>query len=101
MCDSCRQTSRPPRFFCSVYDGRIHLQTSAIGSSLLYFTLHSQHRQQLRSEICEEMPVSSDASASDIRNACNNKHLRIVTLLDRKSTRLNSSHVSISYAVFC
>src|SRR5699024_12441838 len=23
------------------------------------------------------------------------------TLLDRKSTRLNSSHVSISYAVFC
>src|SRR5207249_6406072 len=24
-----------------------------------------------------------------------------VTLLDRKSTRLNSSHVSISYAVFC
>src|SRR5207249_8243706 len=24
-----------------------------------------------------------------------------VSLLDRKSTRLNSSHVSISYAVFC
>src|SRR5699024_11927678 len=25
----------------------------------------------------------------------------IAVLLDRKSTRLNSSHVSISYAVFC
>src|SRR5699024_11225550 len=25
----------------------------------------------------------------------------IVTMIDRKSTRLNSSHVSISYAVFC
>src|SRR5699024_12330970 len=25
----------------------------------------------------------------------------IICLLDRKSTRLNSSHVSISYAVFC
>src|SRR5436305_8436150 len=25
----------------------------------------------------------------------------LVTLLDRKSTRLNSSHVRISYAVFC
>src|SRR5690625_6435251 len=25
----------------------------------------------------------------------------IVVLLDRKSTRLNSSHVAISYAVFC
>src|SRR5207249_9702582 len=24
-----------------------------------------------------------------------------LTILDRKSTRLNSSHVSISYAVFC
>src|SRR5438067_7004583 len=33
------------------------------------------------------------------------RHLRTGTdvygLLDRKSTRLNSSHVSISYAVFC
>src|SRR6266542_1504202 len=26
---------------------------------------------------------------------------RAITPLDRKSTRLNSSHVSISYAVFC
>src|SRR5207249_11468047 len=25
----------------------------------------------------------------------------LISLLDRKSTRLNSSHVSISYAVFC
>src|SRR5207249_10470194 len=29
------------------------------------------------------------------------KGLRVLRLLDRKSTRLNSSHVSISYAVFC
>src|SRR5699024_11733211 len=27
--------------------------------------------------------------------------LILIVLLDRKSTRLNSSHVSISYAVFC
>src|SRR5699024_1060642 len=27
--------------------------------------------------------------------------LRIKLIIDRKSTRLNSSHVSISYAVFC
>src|SRR5699024_11507486 len=31
----------------------------------------------------------------------NQLDLRILFLLDRKSTRLNSSHVSISYAVFC
>src|SRR5699024_11385405 len=29
------------------------------------------------------------------------KHARALTRQDRKSTRLNSSHVSISYAVFC
>src|SRR5690606_2002260 len=28
-------------------------------------------------------------------------HLRTLTGIDRKSTRLNSSHVKISYAVFC
>src|SRR5699024_11715563 len=28
-------------------------------------------------------------------------HFQFVFLRDRKSTRLNSSHVSISYAVFC
>src|SRR3712207_6902964 len=27
--------------------------------------------------------------------------LAVLTLLDRKSTRLNSSHANISYAVFC
>src|SRR4051812_49650799 len=27
--------------------------------------------------------------------------VRIETMIDRKSTRLNSSHMSISYAVFC
>src|SRR5690242_21501251 len=29
------------------------------------------------------------------------RHVRVCTVVDRKSTRLNSSHMSISYAVFC
>src|SRR3712207_8381445 len=29
------------------------------------------------------------------------EHLDVAALLDRKSTRLNSSHANISYAVFC
>src|SRR5437870_9647589 len=29
------------------------------------------------------------------------RNIRATTQLDRKSTRLNSSHVAISYAVFC
>src|SRR5436305_14927958 len=28
-------------------------------------------------------------------------HYKLISVLDRKSTRLNSSHVRISYAVFC
>src|SRR5690625_7468301 len=33
--------------------------------------------------------------------ACTGKRRVVVRPLDRKSTRLNSSHVAISYAVFC
>src|SRR5437868_10559729 len=38
--------------------------------------------------------------APDIGNALN-QSARFPKTTDRKSTRLNSSHVSISYAVFC
>src|SRR5699024_12710763 len=33
--------------------------------------------------------------------AAGRRRLQLLPLRDRKSTRLNSSHVSISYAVFC
>src|SRR5439155_22503174 len=37
-----------------------------------------------------------------VRLVVDRQHLEVVLLLeDRKSTRLNSSHVAISYAVFC
>src|SRR5256885_7303237 len=35
------------------------------------------------------------------RRAYDNARLEIRTAIDRKSTRLNSSHLVISYAVFC
>src|SRR5439155_13007674 len=35
------------------------------------------------------------------RPAAGHRHLQPASRLDRKSTRLNSSHVAISYAVFC
>src|SRR5690554_7052816 len=41
-------------------------------------------------------------SLNDLKNSCNLKCDPEKALeLDRKSTRLNSSHVRISYAVFC
>src|SRR5690625_6869928 len=44
-----------------------------------------------------------DIVAPMIRNAgaCHEMGMPLTTILDRKSTRLNSSHVAISYAVFC
>src|SRR5436305_8495383 len=45
-----------------------------------------------------------DFLGKDISNIKFNKYLfqsYIAYILDRKSTRLNSSHVRISYAVFC
>src|SRR5207249_6571222 len=46
----------------------------------------------------EEVVVTNSIPLSDTKRAA----ARITVLtVDRKSTRLNSSHVSISYAVFC
>src|SRR5690606_40264352 len=52
---------------------------------------HSAHRTNQRSH------------ASDQRHTglCRAATLSITIIKDRKSTRLNSSHVKISYAVFC
>src|SRR5690606_41206533 len=45
----------------------------------------------IRPQIPPEVRASMDAEAQALADAA----------LDRKSTRLNSSHVKISYAVFC
>src|ERR1022692_1933458 len=42
--------------------------------------------------------LGSEEHTSELQSPCN---LVCVFLLDRKSTRLNSSHLVISYAVFC
>src|SRR3712207_7388826 len=52
--------------------------------------------------------IFRDAAALDAREHrrdlgvfVDRAHLDAITLEDRKSTRLNSSHANISYAVFC
>src|SRR5699024_11830725 len=50
------------------------------------------------------VPRGDDAAACDHRAELRQRGERRIgpgALVDRKSTRLNSSHVSISYAVFC
>src|SRR5207249_7588689 len=52
--------------------------------------LHGQSREALVPAICEYLNIPYTGSDP-----------LTLALSDRKSTRLNSSHVSISYAVFC
>src|SRR5699024_11725237 len=55
----------------------------------IYFRLQDDDKEY-RFIVHREKKVKSSFGESEIRY-----------ILDRKSTRLNSSHVSISYAVFC
>src|SRR5437773_539872 len=50
-----------------------------------------------------DLPRMSDLVEEMVRNALNAEiaHARKIDIGDRKSTRLNSSHITISYAVFC
>src|SRR3712207_8875417 len=41
------------------------------------------------------------AQSDEARRAAGHDNIRHVGIIDRKSTRLNSSHANISYAVFC
>src|SRR3712207_8769051 len=84
---------RPPRSTLFPY-------TTLFRSGLLDEASENALRQRLRSSpniILDERPdyfpafVASDALMTDAGSF----------LLDRKSTRLNSSHANISYAVFC
>src|SRR2546422_4823816 len=53
----------------------------------------------------KETVIGIDLGATNIRGACVNENniseIRLQRIRDRKSTRLNSSHGYISYAVFC
>src|SRR5437660_6298479 len=45
--------------------------------------------------------AASSAVSAVVASSTGSAVPKIVVVLDRKSTRLNSSHVAISYAVFC
>src|SRR3712207_8515148 len=49
----------------------------------------------------EDLPDAPLAGGLGQVQAPQDVHLRVEARVDRKSTRLNSSHANISYAVFC
>src|SRR6266702_7798855 len=58
-----------------------------------------------RNSVLMERPTAEFGTSTMASTPSTSSHLRAMALptsaLDRKSTRLNSSHVAISYAVFC
>ena len=80
------------------------------GPSQLYFTVE----EHIKSALKENIPSISHRSDSfkdifrstslvlrQLLNLPQNYHILFTASADRKSTRLNSSHTVISYAVFC
>src|SRR5699024_12127693 len=55
--------------------------------------------RDLRFEHLEQVP--GDGLSLTVLIRCQIEFVGVLAQTDRKSTRLNSSHVSISYAVFC
>src|SRR5690554_7030473 len=78
-------------------------------SALFSFEEHQVVIPMLVLEELDKLKVGQKAIAADCREAIrtidriigNADPATIATGVDRKSTRLNSSHVRISYAVFC
>src|SRR5690625_6715731 len=70
-------------------------RSGIVDEDALFYALKNNHIWAAGLDVFEEEPISLDHPLLELPN--------VVTLLhiDRKSTRLNSSHVAISYAVFC
>src|SRR3712207_8387513 len=52
-------------------------------------------------EISKNLSMEEEVDIEKIRKKIQNENYAFNNLVDRKSTRLNSSHANISYAVFC
>src|SRR5437667_9229409 len=61
-----------------------------------YTTLFRSRVRAIRGQVASHLV---DEAGAEVRRQRN--HRASGTLRDRKSTRLNSSHITISYAVFC
>src|SRR2546426_3393483 len=67
----------------------------------LFRSPRDRKRRVLRQEHFRSLAVSGGAPAGSRGNAARERRETAQSRQDRKSTRLNSSHLVISYAVFC
>src|SRR5688572_28934858 len=66
-----------------------------------YTTLFRSTSGRSSSPPCQRSPSEKTRTWASSQTSSEPQLLPIMSLLDRKSTRLNSSHSQISYAVFC
>src|SRR3712207_7919856 len=64
-----------------------------------YTTLFRSHARPLEHRLGDD--GEGDDGAELEAGDGDDRHQRVLQRVDRKSTRLNSSHANISYAVFC
>src|SRR3712207_7039969 len=88
---------RPPRSTLFPYTTLFRSSSEISDVSAIDFGTLRTVRVQARatgpaSQLSENLELTSEPSRTEAE---------IISLLDRKSTRLNSSHANISYAVFC
>src|SRR5690242_21469678 len=82
-------TRRPPRSTLFPYTTLFRSQDIAQAKSLL----KKAGQENLKVQLVTSAVATGTVAMATVLN--------LEVLLDRKSTRLNSSHMSISYAVFC
>src|SRR5262245_62606765 len=92
---------RPPRSTLFPYTT---LFRSAWVFVMEYFGWRQFHNRKEVAALAGLTPMpyaSGDSSRDQGISKAGNRRIRTLMLQDRKSTRLNSSHLGISYAVFC
>src|SRR5438067_9995165 len=73
---------------------------------VIFFFINTATTEIYTLSLHDALPISTWASlaawsCSEVAAAADSSTSAALCWVDRKSTRLNSSHVSISYAVFC
>src|SRR5690606_40864291 len=102
---SCLFLSPPPRFSLFPYTTLFRSEVELVGADAKLGDDFVSRAPAAFAFIDPALPVGQASACQVEQNqnerAARNRDLAVVAPQDRKSTRLNSSHVKISYAVFC
>src|SRR5256885_13235408 len=92
---------RPPRSTLFPYTTLFRSEAPADALQLLRVTPIDHEARPTSQERACHVEADAAACSSDHDTVDSIVHVKFSFRLDRKSTRLNSSHLVISYAVFC